>query len=397
MFQKIKNNIEIVALILISGLGVMAGSLIAPVEALFIDSLTEDKFLLGLVFSMGALFLFLISIFIGKKMIFGKRKMIMFGLLLGVFYPLIYATSFTVFQYISGKLVWAFSAAMAGVMINALFHDLIAKKKNIAELAAWKDSVGSIAGTFGAIIGGYFADSFNLVFPYYLVIGVYVLSFLIFFVFINKKEEQKDKLFKENKQGFWSTIRMIRGNPYLFLRVFTEGITLSHWAMEPIIFPLIVYSITGKVFYVGLVFSLMGLVAIFALPLVGRYVDKTFPVISLKISFVLITLSFIILFFSHNIVLFLFGAMVLSLGKVFNGPAFIKIEVQNVKNELRGEYLSYVKAYDTLTAVFASLVVGLLLKVISPRQIILVFAIFTIIGAWTGFYLFNKKLVKEVN
>jgi hypothetical protein len=64
IFRKIKNNPELFYLIIIASLGVMAGSVLAPVEALYISSLTENKILLGLTFAVGTAFLTLASILI---------------------------------------------------------------------------------------------------------------------------------------------------------------------------------------------------------------------------------------------------------------------------------------------------------------------------------------------
>jgi MFS family permease len=183
--KKIKDNKEIIVLIAMSCLGVMAGSLLAPIEALFIGSLTESKTLLGLTFSIGTIFVFLLSIFIGKRSAtMGKRNLALIGLAAGIFYPIIYASSLNVFQYMFGRAAWALAGVSSGVMIDSLFQDVVAKRKNIAEITGWKFSLQSISGTLAALVGGAVADVFGLRMPYYLVIFVYLLALLLFVVFI---------------------------------------------------------------------------------------------------------------------------------------------------------------------------------------------------------------------
>ena len=165
--------------------------------------------------------------------------------------------------------------------------------------------------------------------------------------------------------------------------------------MEPIIFPLIILELTGQNMATGMVFGLMGVTAMIALPIAGKYIDKTSSIQGLKITFTFYTLAFVVLFLANNILIFVIGVIILSLGKSFNGPSFDKIETKRIDSDKRIEYLSYFKAYDTLTAVFAAFLVGLLLKFFSPKIIILFYILFTALGGYSGFLFYNIKLNKE--
>ncbi len=43
-------------------------------------------------------------------------------MLVGIVYPLIYATSTNVFQYLVCRVGWAFAATTTGMLINAIFQ-----------------------------------------------------------------------------------------------------------------------------------------------------------------------------------------------------------------------------------------------------------------------------------
>ena len=397
--EKIKENKEIIVLIAISCLGVIAGSLLAPIEAIYISSLTENKVLLGLTFSVGTIFVFLFSIFIGRKSTtMSKKKLALIGLVAGIFYPLIYASSLNVFQYMFGRVAWAIAGVSSGVMIDSLFQDLIAKRKNIAEITGWRFSLQSICGTLAALAGGAVADVYGLKMPYYLVIFSYLLALSLFVIFIYRKIENNEKIVKLKKLGLRASVQNMLSSPLLFLRVFLEGITQSHWVMEPIIFPLIIYSMTGKNFYTGLVFALMGVIVAIVFPAVGKYMDKNSSIKGYKIAFILYTIALLICFFSEDLVVFTIGALMLSLGKAFNGLSATKIEIRKIKDENRGEYLSYIKSYDTATAAVTALIIGLLLKFFSPQYVLLIFALVTAVGGLVGFRLFAlRKQQSEVN
>ncbi|HIE41460.1 MAG TPA: MFS transporter [Candidatus Aenigmarchaeota archaeon] len=224
-----------------------------------------------------------------------------------------------------------------------------------------------------------------IIFVYILVLAIFLKNFPI------KKEKVSVKL---RKRKISASLKDIISNPFLFFRLFTEGITQSHWAMEPILFPLAIYSLTQSNFATGIVFGAMGAIAMFALPLTGKFVDKTLPVTGLKLAFALYILSLFILAFASSYEILFIGALLLSLGKTFNGPSIAKIETENINSKLRGEYLGYFSAYDTLSGSLAALATGYLLKFLTPNQVFLVFAIFTALGFLVGYILFKIKLNK---
>ena len=385
------NKTRIISLVAISSLGVMAGCLIAPVEVRFIQTLVKDPFITGLIFSLGTISLFTFSIYAGRLSLkYGKRKIALIGMIFGLIYPLIYATSLNAFQYVIGRFAWAFASVASWNMVNAIFQDEIKKSKRIAELSGWRFSAQSISGTLGSLTGGYLADLYGLRAPYFLIIFVYLLALIIFLKTFPIKEEKVSVKLRKRKVS--ASLKDIISNPFLFFRLFTEGITQSHWAMEPILFPLVIYSLTQSNFATGIVFGAMGAIAMFALPLTGKFVDKTSPINGLKLAFTLYTLSLFILAFASSYEILFIGALLLSLGKTFNGPSIAKIETENIASKFRGEYLGYFSAYDTATGALAALATGYLLKFLTPNQVFLVFAVFTILGFLIGYILFKKKI-----
>lgn len=389
---KIKNNPTLFLLIFINALGIIAGSLLSPIEAIYISNLTEHKTLVGLTFSLGTICVFCFSILAGRLSHYiRRRKMMIFGLTFGLLYPLIYASALNIFQYMFGRTLWAFTSVSSGVILGVFVQDLLAKKTNIAEISGIKGAVGALSGTFGAILGGYLADNFGFRAPFFGVMLLYTFSLILYVAYVYPQLEKLPPPEKREKGSFSKSIKHIIKEPFLFLRIFLEGITQSHWAMEPIIFPIIIYNLTGKNLATGLVFGLMGVVATLILPMAGRYIDRKSSLHGLRIAFVFYISSFLVLYFANHLYIFALGAMLLSLGKAFNGPAFAKIEVKRIMKEKRIEYMSYFRAYDTLTAALTCLVVGLLLDFVTAKTVILVFLIFTTLGAGVGFLGFNLK------
>ncbi len=136
----------------------------------------------------------------------------------------------------------------------------------------------------------------------------------------------------------------------------------------------------------------MGLISMFALPLTGRFVDRYSAIVGLKVAFLLYVLAFTTMSFAHSLSVFIVGALILSLGKTFNGPSVARIETLHIRDEVRAEYLGYFQAYDTVTGACAAFITGVLLKYLSPWQVLFGYGVFTFVGFIVGYLLFLRKL-----
>ncbi|MCK4927595.1 MAG: hypothetical protein KAS11_03945, partial [Candidatus Aenigmarchaeota archaeon] len=76
----------------------MGGYFIAPIEARFLFTLTQNPVLVGLTFSIGTIAYAILAFLAGRLSVsYGKRRMITIGAILCIVYPIIYATSINIF------------------------------------------------------------------------------------------------------------------------------------------------------------------------------------------------------------------------------------------------------------------------------------------------------------
>ncbi len=293
---------KVLVLILLSSLGVFSGSLLAPIEARFLQMIVHDTFLIGIVFATGTIFTFIFSVIVGRKsVVWGKRKAALFGLFVGIFYPVIYATSLNIFQCFLGKLTGAFAGVTSWNMINAIFQDMLKRNKRAGEISGYRFSAQSIAGAFGAITSGLFADYFGIRAPFVVVSIAY---FVMLLIFLKEFPVSEERIKVVEKRSVKTNLRKIFENPYLFFRFFTEGVTQSHWAMEPIVFPFAIYSLTHSNTATGIVFAGMGIIAMFVLPLTGKFTDKFGAITGLKLAFIFYATSLFLLSFANSFFVF---------------------------------------------------------------------------------------------
>jgi MFS transporter, DHA1 family, multidrug resistance protein len=160
-------NLKQLALIAsVSSLGVFAGSLIAPIEARYIQSITNDPVLTGSAFGVGSIFFAVLSIYIGRlsdKV--GRKRVILVGLVMGALYAVFYSLVLNVFHLYGVKFAWAFSAIATGPVLTAYLQDFIEPYKNKGRYLGYVYSVQFISGSAGAVIGGFVAKRMVLLHP----------------------------------------------------------------------------------------------------------------------------------------------------------------------------------------------------------------------------------------
>ena len=115
---------------IIVSLATVAGYLIAPIEVRFLNTLTNNSTLIGLTYAIGSILFGIFSIWLGRLSDrFGRNRFIIIGCILGIIYPLLYASTYNIYQYMGVKFVWAFASVTTGPIFMAYRQDLMTQKK----------------------------------------------------------------------------------------------------------------------------------------------------------------------------------------------------------------------------------------------------------------------------
>jgi MFS family permease len=372
---------------IITALITMAGSLIAPTEVRYLNTLTDNSTLVGLTFGVGSLFLAIFSLYIGKLSDrFGREKFILAGLLFGIVYPLLYASTYNIFSYMGVRFVWAFSAAATGPVFMAYLQDLLINNKKKGVYLGYLFSVQAICGSIGALIGGFISSKFGLIAPYYCLSLVLLIAFLITFIhlYLNNfghkkeiKEEKKEeinisKIDSKNKNLFFSIYYIFSKPILLFYFLFDISYKLN-WGTKNMIWPLIIYSISQNDAITGSVFATMGGVAFIALPFTGRFVDHYGPRKSLLISAFILGSFGLVLVFSQTLWIFWLAAGLYAIGEAFHGSTAGVIMVDNIESRYRVEILGFKTAFDKILTTISPFLAGIFLTYFSLQEVLFFF------------------------
>ncbi len=389
--EKDKNLQKFFVTAIIATLATTAGFLIAPVEVRFLSSLTDSSILIGLTFAIGSLVFAILSIWFGRLSDrFGREKLILIGLLLGIIYPLLYASSYNIFQYMGVRFIWAFSGVAVGPIFMAYLQDLLKNSKKKGQYFGILFSMQSITGSVGALLGGFLSDSYDLVTPYYAIAFIFILATIIALTQMKFKNKPKPKEYE--KRDILFSLRYIFKKPELIFYFFQNTSFGLGWGIKPFLWPLIIYELTGKDTITGSIFATMGVITFFALPFTGKFVDRKGFFNGAIISLLLFGSSGLVIVFSREIIIIWIAAAIYAMGEAFNGPTQAIILTKNVESKYRGEILGVDAVLDRIIQTVSPFFAGILLVSLLPQTVLFIYVIIYWITLPILIYIYNKKI-----
>ena len=380
----------------ISSLGVLAGSIIAPIEARYIQSFSDDPIIIGSVFGIGSIFFALLSYRIGRLSdSHGRKRIILIGLAFGIIYAALYSMVLNVFQIYGVKFTWAIAAIATGPVMAAYLQDLLEPFANKGTYFGYVYSVQSISSSVGALAGGYVAATFGLGAPFYLVIAIYVLLFTLA-LFALPPDRQPSRAENEtrinNKKPLTHTLKYIISKPALLFYLSVNTSYGINWGIKAFLWPLVIFEITKSDLITGSIFATMGVVAFVLLPFAGKAVDTFGSYRIVLFELAILGNAGLGLALSGSIMLFWIFAAIYTIGEVLNGPAQAVLLTENVDSEIRGEVMGLDATSDQLLAVLSPFIAGLLITIVGLTTTFLIFMLLFWVSFILGGYMYFKHI-----
>ncbi|MBT3355797.1 MFS transporter [bacterium] len=371
-----------------------AGYLIAPIEVRFIKTLTNNPSLIGATFGVGSIALAFFSIWIGRLSDkFGRDNFILWGCVASIIFPLLYASTYNVYQYMGVKFIWAFASASTGPILIAYLQDLLKNIKKQGQYIGIMYSVQSLLGAIAQFAGGYLSDRSGLAAPYFLMSIIFLLAAILSFSTLRSKKSSATHHDKDfSPRDFFFGIKYILKKPALVFYTLINAAFGINWGIKIMLWPLIIFSFTGKDLSTGAIFATMGFVAFVALFFTGKFVDKVGPFkVGLVSAFVLGS-SGMFLATTDSLSMFWFFAAIFAIGEALNGPYQAVLLTNYVNSKYRGEILGIDSVLDKLFQTIAPFLAGFLLHIMTPQKILLIFISFFWIALFCGYFIYNKEL-----
>lgn len=179
------NLFQLAIIACISSFGVFGASLIAPVEARYIQSITDNPAITGTVFGVGSLAFVLLSFWLGRLSDrFDRKNILLLGLLVGVLYAIFYASAMSVLVLYGVKFAWAVSAVAIGPVMATYLQNFLSPYEKKGKYFGYVYAAESIAGSAGALLGGYVASVSSLEMPFYVLAVAYLCMLFMVMVFL---------------------------------------------------------------------------------------------------------------------------------------------------------------------------------------------------------------------
>ncbi len=383
------------AIVFIVALGTMATSVLSPIEVRFLGTLTSNTTLIGARYAFTAALSGMFSLVMGRLAYkYGKRGFLLLCAVLAIIYPLLYAASTSIYQYMGAGIIASFVGGTFGLLLSTILQDSLARNKSRGKYIGMYYSACALMGSAGSFIGGISADAYGLRAPYYINAAIAVLEAIVVvalvLVYKNNSAFSAKKRIPEKRDILFS-IRYILKDRILVFHLIIETAFGLYWSMKAIVFPLAIYAIAKSNTATGSVFAAMGIIATIVLPFAGHYVDKSGFMRSAKIGYFILGVSSLALAFSDTLPSFFIFASIFAIGEAINGPMAGVIEVRRIRNHHRSELLGFYFAHSALLSIISPLIAGALLAFTSVSNVLLVYSLFIWLGLILGLVSLKKN------
>lgn len=365
----------------------IGGWILAPIEAVYLTTLTDNDFLIGLTFALGSILVALLGLYLGRLSdSMGRKKILLIGLSIGVLFPLIYASSLNIFMYMGGKSLWAFTMVVTGPVLGAYLQGLVQGMPRRGHYLSMLYGSMSLSGAFGHYAGGWLFESISTTAPFYALAGLYVLATGIAWLLIHEDPVATS----HREESISQPHDIFFGIRYIFSRIALKYYFVLNssfaiaYGIKLLLWPLIIFSFTPSAEVMGAIFAMTGVVAFLVFFFSGRVVDFVGVYIGVHIAFASLILGGVLMGLAPGVYVFVVGAFFFTIGEAFYGSAQGVLLIDHVENRYRGEVLGVDSIFDRGFSALAMLMAGGLLLMVTPQIVWLVFVFLLLISYVTA-------------
>ncbi len=354
----------------IATLSSVAGWLLAPIEARFISTLTEEPFMVGVAYAVGTASFAVLALFTGRFADrFGRGRVTVLALGIGVLYPLLYASSINVLAYMGIKVLWACAAVGTGPVLLALLQDLVADRSDRGHLLSLMYGAMALSGAVGHYVGGAVASQFGLTAPYYVLACVYVLVLFIALPTLLRRSANQHyhHILSEQETLGLDPSSILFGFRYVFKKpilvyYFILNTAFSmNYGIKVLLWPLIVLTLVEDPYVMGVIFAATGVTAFFVLMFSGKIIDRKGVFYGIHLSWFALLSGGALMAATNSYLWFGVGAVLFAVGEAFYGSAQAVLLTDHVASKHRGELLGIDRIFDSAFITLAMLLSGALI------------------------------------
>lgn len=335
--------------------------MLAPIEVLFLDTLTKSTSVKGIILAIPSIVILLFSPYVMKiSDKYGKKKMMLFLILTSsAFFALLpFSPTYEIYGLVKAV------SSLLFLTTPIAFAYVSGTVKRLGFGYGTIILASSLGGSAGSLLSGFAGQMFGLQMPFFIVTALALVSATI----IMQLREMKVHIVGEPE----IPKKTMKGKQYLLLAaVLVNSLVFSmHMSARGVLWPLALAGITdAPAMLTGIVFSLMGLAAtIMSLPS-GIISDKFGERKVFFTGWIVMGAAGVVIFFATgNLYLFIGLSILYALGEVLRGPASSAI----IAGFKRPEYFGYASSIGALGGIAGPMVAGMVADVYGLNAAVLV-------------------------
>lgn len=314
--------------------------IVTPIIPLYADKIGASYSQLGLLITGYGLGYIALTLAAGRfSDIFGRRKILLVGVFLGLLAAIIYTFASSVELILLGKITEGMSRGIIYPLAAVIIVDKTTVKSRNSALGNLTACYGA-GFALGSISGGYLAQAFELtsVFPVYIVFGVTVLAVAWFNIFDGPKQITIGQ--RQKTTTFWGLLSELKGIlPFAYVGFTYAGFLWTITALQSKI-----AEIAGFTpFVIGIFFFALWTARIITALSVGRFVARVGRRRMVFAGLICCLLATMVFPISQSFIFILLASILTGLGTGALYPIIVSLVADNISAKHRGMALGFLE------------------------------------------------------
>ena len=359
-------------------------SALLPTLPNYLNDIGGNNSQIGIVMSAFAAGVLLFRPLVGWRIdTFGRRGMLLFGIIIFVIMPFFYIYIRSIFPLLLVRVFHGLGLAAFGTASITLITDAApAKSRN--EVISYTGMVNTIAFALGPVSGSFVADlwGYDVLF---ISVACLAMVCLVISVFI---KETKEHHTTHKKINYLEAIKHRR------ILVSTAMILIVGLVHGGIMFYIPLFLKETVSINIGVFFAVYGIAAFLVRVVVGPFSDKFGRGPMLVVSLISLASGILMLSLSKGVVLMLLSAVLYGIGFGSHQPTLTTLVADNSSERTRGKVFSFYYGGFDLGVSMAGFILGMIAEHFGIKNMFLICCGFTIIAV-TIFVTFMESTVSQ--
>ena len=291
----------------------------------------------------------------------GRKKTIVFGLIVFAIGSLIAAMATNIYMLLIGRLLQG--AGAIGSVITATISDLVKEEERSKAMAIMGGSIG-MAFALSMVAGPFIASSVGVAFLFYFVSFLAIFSIFILIKFVPNPPKIKHTYIGEEKFRIFKNKNLLKMN---LTNMLVKGFMTFAFMIIPIVLTKTYGWQMNELYKVYLPSMVVGILSMGPAAMIAEKKGKYKAILLLGIA--VLSLSYLVIGYSSTYMMFSYGVVIFFVGFNLQEPILQSLAVKYAKIHQRGEVLGIFNSFGYFGTFIGGSIGGAMLDMTSLANI----------------------------